>query len=247
MFDSNWDKHTHIQSNLWDPRGFLFLSVSFLSYFLFCPLSITLYPPRPPPVSLDIHAFFWVHPLAFLSPRSLFLLSLPAFCSTVQAIPFAYGRGKKEKKNLRLVSNLNNWAAQFSSSWTLWGENGWGGDFVPRQGDRDEHVSGLCQYVFSQDEINANFICTLRQRGPDGNLALPLEQREGWRGEERAMRRLKWASDNTSTHPLSGWQNLGVVPPPTFSFTMANVLLRMIFNHLKSSCRLLGCLRGFIL
>lgn len=105
--------------------------------------------------------------------------------------PFSLWKEKKGKKNLRLVSNLNNWAAQFSSSRTLWGENGRGGDFVPRQGDRDEHVSGLCQYVFSQDEINANFICTLRQRGPDENLALPLEQREGWRGGGKSQAEVK--------------------------------------------------------
>lgn len=106
--------HHYIPSRQ-DPRVFFFcfslsllpLLFPLLSFFFF----IILHRLRSPPVSLDIHA-------VFCSPLSLSSL-YPCLLFQSGGDPFAYG----EKKKKRLVSNLNNCASQFSSSWTLWGKN----------------------------------------------------------------------------------------------------------------------------
>lgn len=105
--------------------------------------------------------------LLFLSP------ALPSSYLTLFSLLFQSGGapftcGRRKKKSLRLVRNLNNCAAQFHSWWTLkeeWVRD----DFGARQGDLDGLVYGLCQYVFHRVKINVNFICSLCQSGPDGN------------------------------------------------------------------------------
>lgn len=87
--------------------------------------------------------------------------------------PFAY----RKKRNLRWVKKLDNCAAQFFSSWTL--GNMYEGWLCTRtKGLGWAHLKPLSIW-FLQGEINANFICSLWQRGPDGSLDVPT-----WAGEE---------------------------------------------------------------
>lgn len=100
MLKAGWDKHTITFKASETPEVFCFSPSpsSLISSFV---LFLFLYPVPSPPVSLDIHASFWVHPCSASFLHSLFRLSFPVFCSRVELIPFAYG---KKPNNLRLVT-----------------------------------------------------------------------------------------------------------------------------------------------
>lgn len=127
MLEANQDKRTITVEATGTPVVFCF-SLSPLP--LLFPLLSTFYYS----LSSALSSCFPWYPCLLLSsspalPLPLFLLSFPVFCSRVEATP-----SLMEKK--RLVCNLNNCAAQFSSSWTLWGKNGWGVTLYQDKGTR---------------------------------------------------------------------------------------------------------------
>ena len=127
MFESNWDKHTiTFKATFGTLEVFCFSpspSSPISSFVLFLLLSILRALLRFPLISMPSFEIIpWLpSPLAL----PFFFLCLPFVPQWRQSLLLM--EEKKEKKNLRLVSNLNNWTAQFSSSWTLLGENGRGG------------------------------------------------------------------------------------------------------------------------
>lgn len=167
MLKAGWDKHTITFKASETPEVFCFSPSpsSLVSSFV---LFLFLYPVPSPPVSLDIHASFWVHPCSASFLHSLFRLSFPVFCSRVELIPFAYG---KKPNNLRLVTWIT----------VLLGfpphgrkkKNGRGMTLYQDKGTRMNLSQAFCQYFFHRIRSMLTSSASSFQRRPDGNRVAP--------------------------------------------------------------------------